>query len=196
MSRFYWMLGIAFGLVTAAWTVSAQPTPPDAQPPGFPPGPGMMAFPPQAFASSAPPMGWTPPMGWAPAGAMPKWPLPPPPPERPGSAGACLDGLAHRAAGRAYLKARLDLTPPQLLIWQELETVAAEGEAQERQACANLASRPADLSIVQRLDTAEARASRQLAHLRKVNEPLKKLAATLSPEQRRLIDQPMAPVPF
>ena len=190
MSRFYWMLGIAFGLVTAAGTVSAQPTPPDAQPPGFPPGPGMMAFPPLALASS-----W-PPMGWAAAGATPKWPLPPPPPERPGSAGACLDGMAHRAAGRAYLKARLDLTPPQLLIWQELETVAAEDEALERQACANLGSRPTDQSIVQRLDTAEARAARRLAHLRKVNEPLKKLAATLSPEQRRLIDQPMAPVPF
>lgn len=123
--------------------------------------------------------------------------MPPMPPARPaGPNEACLDMMAHRAAGRAYLKARLDLTPQQLPAWQELETVAGQDEAEERRVCASLPAKPDELSLMQRLDGAEERATLQLAHLRKVSEAFKKLAATLSPEQQRLIDQSMPPLPF
>lgn len=104
--------------------------------------------------------------------------------------------MAHRAADRAYLRVKLDLTPQQLPAWQELETVSSQGEAEERQFCASLPAKPDELSLVQRLDKAEERATRRLVHLRKVGESFKKLAATLSPEQQRLIDQSMPPLPF
>lgn len=218
MSRFYWILGIASGLVAAAWTVSAQPTPPNAPPPGVRPVPAMMGFPPppgfpaNPFVIGFPPppgfppgpamMGLQPPppvaaalaSGWAPPAARPEWG--PSPPARPAATEACLDMMAHRAADRAYLRVKLDLTPQQLPAWQELETVSSQGEAEERQFCASLPAKPDELLLVQRLDKAEERATRQLAHLRKVGESFKKLAATLSPEQQRLIDQSMPPLPF
>ena len=187
MSRFYWMVGSAVGLIGAAWTVSAQAMPPDAPPPGLLPQPGMMAPPPAGLPSFPSPIGWAPAEGTA---------RPPFPPHPPGFAEACLDRLAHRAAGRAYLKARLDLTPQQLPIWQELDTVVTDGDAEERQACAKVPSKPADRSILQRLDTAEERTARQLALLRKVSEPLRKLIATLSSQQQKLIDQSLPPFPF
>ena len=187
MSRYYWILGSAVGLIAAAWTVSAQPTLPGAPPPDLPPLPGMMALPPPGLPSFPPPLGWAPAEGTA---------RPPFPPVPPGFAEACLDRLAHRAAARAYLKARLDLTPQQLPIWQELDAVAIDVDAAERQACAKLPHRSADQAVLQRLDAAEERAARQLADLRKVSEPLRRLTATLSPGQQKLIDQSMPPFPF
>jgi len=184
MSRIHWILGTTVGLIAAAWTASAQPMPPGAPPPGFSPLPGMMAPPPPNAASFAPGM------GWAPAQGKPR------PPAWQGFAEACLEGLAHRAAGRAYLKARLDLSPQQLAIWQEIDSISSESDAGERQACAKLPPEAADPSIVQRLDTVEARAARQLAHLRKISEALRKLTATLSTEQQKLIDQSTPPFPF
>lgn len=187
MSRFYWMLGSAVGLIAAAWTVSAQPTQPGAPPPDLLPLPGMMVPPPPGLPSFLPPIGWAPAEGTA----RPPFPWSP-----PGIAEACLDRLAHRAAARAYLKARLDLTPQQLPIWQELDAVVIDGDAEERHACAKLPPRPADQAILQRLDAAEERAARQLADLRKVSAPLRRLIATLSPGQQKLIDQSMPPFPF
>lgn len=184
MSRFYWILGSAVGLIAAAWTVSAQPTHPGAPPPDLLPLPGMMVPPPPGLPS------FPPPIGWAPADGSARPPFP------PGFAEACLDRLAHRAAARAYLKVRLNLTPQQLPIWQELDAVVIDGDAAERQACAKLPPRPADQSILQRLDAAEERAARQLADLRKVSDPLRRLTATLSPGQQKLVDQSMPPFPF
>lgn len=187
MSRFYWMLGSAVGLIAGAWHVSAQPTQPGAPPPDLLLLPGMMDPPPPGLPS------FPPPLGWAPAEGTAGRPFPPFPPR---FAEACLDRLAHRAAARAYLKARLDLTPQQLPIWQELDAVAIEVDAAERQACAKLPPRLADQAILQRLDAAEERSARQLADLRKVSEPLRRLTATLSPGQQKLINQAMPPFPF
>ena len=190
MSRFYWVLGGALGLIAAAWTVSAQPMPPDTGPlPNLPPSPGMMPPPP-----GRPP--FPPAMAWGPGEGIPRPPLHAQSPEWPGFAEVCADSLAHRAAARAYLKARLDLTPQQLPMWQELDAVATEGDMEERQACAKLPATPADLSVLQRLDTAEERTARQLAHLRKIKDPLRKLTATLSIEQQKQIDRSMPPLPF
>lgn len=194
MSRFYWILASSVGLIAAAWAVSAQPTRPGVPFPALPPpsvmAPGMMAPPPAGFPSLPLPMGLTPVEG----GPWP--PLPSHAQDRQGLAEVCLDRLAHRAAGRAYLKARLDLTPQQLPLWQELDDVAAEDDAEERQTCSKLPHNPWGQSITQRLDTAEERASNKLAHLRKVSGPLRKLTAALSPEQQKLIDQPVPPFPF
>lgn len=184
MSRIHSLLGTTVGLIGAAWTASAQPLPPGAPPPGFSPLPGMMAPPP----SGAPP--FPPGMGWAPAQGKPR------PPAWPGLANACLERLAHRAAGRAYLKARLDLSPQQLAIWQEVDAISRESDTGERQDCAKLTPEAADTSILQRLDTAEGQAARQLDHLRKISDALRRLTATLSTEQQKLIEQSTPPFPF
>ena len=81
-------------------------------------------------------------------------------------------------------------------MWQELEAVAAESDTEERQACTKLSATPSEPSLLQRLDTAEERTARQLAHLRKIRDPLRKLTATLSIEQQKLIDRSMPPLPF
>lgn len=200
MSRFYWMLGASIGVITTAWTVTAQPIP------GAPrPGSSASFAPAFQFSGGRPP--WLPfpppaslPMTLGPAegGLPPPWPPGPRmgPPGRPGFAEACLDMLARRAAGRAYLKARLSLTPQQVLAWEEFETAATDGDEEERQACLKAAPRPEDQSIAQRMDAAEEQLVHRLAQVRKVGAPLRKLITTLSPEQARVIEQSMPAIPF
>jgi len=122
---------------------------------------------------------------------------PPPPPLMPGPGGAerfsaadgCLDMMARQAALRAYLKARLNLSAQQLVAWQEFENAATESELEDRQACAKLPGKPGDQTVIQRLETAEEMLSRRLAQVRKVAGPLRKVIATLSPDQLRLLER-------
>lgn len=200
MSRFCWMLGAAVAVVATAWTVSAQPM-------LGAPRPGMQApFPPAfQFPGGAPSaLPFAPPaaplmdFGAAQFG-MP--PMPPlgfreGPPGRLGFVDACLDMLAKQAGGRAYLKARLNLTPQQVLIWQEFETAATEGEQEEHQACTKASAKPDEQTLVQRMDGAEERLARRLTQMRKVGAPLRKLVAMLSPEQLRVVEQLLPPFPL
>lgn len=199
MPRFYWTLGVAIVITGAAWTVSGlgQSLPGIAQPPapGLPPAPFLPTSP--IFVGRPPP----PPMSMAhPYIGV----LPFPPPPMPGQDGAgqpsiaevCLDVVAGRAAMRAYLKARLDLDDRQLATWQDYENAAVESEADERQACAGLAAKPADQTIAQRMDTTEQMLARRLAQLRKVGAPLRQVIAVLSPNQLRFLERSMPLMAF
>lgn len=111
--------------------------------------------------------------------------------ERLSVAESCLDMVARRAALRAYLKARLNLNSQQLATWQDFENAATESEADERQACSNLAAKPGDQTIVQRMDAMEEMLARRLAQVRKVGAPLRKVVATLSPDQLQFLERSM-----
>jgi hypothetical protein len=128
------------------------------------------------------------------AGMLPV--LPPPIPgqvgaARPPNAESCLDRMARHAALRAYLKARLDLSPQQLPAWQDFESAATESDAEERQACAQLAVKSENQTIVQGMDSVEEMLAHRLVQIRKVGGPLRKVFATLSPDQLRLLEQSM-----
>lgn len=219
MTRFYWLLGTTVGVVASAWAISspaqdARPQPPAgviAPAPSQPPQPMGPAF--------APPMPPPfPPLFAAPLmGPMAPPPFPPPaplmqasgglglfgPPPMPGSgpmmpprfADICLDMVAGKSAFWGYLKSRLNLTGQQLTIWHEIETALGENEQEERQACATVPPRPDETGFVQRAEDAQSRLAAELARLRKLEDPIHKLAATLSPEQRRLLDR-LPPVPL
>jgi hypothetical protein len=127
-----------------------------------------------------------------------------PPPPMPGQDGGerfsvaegCLEMVARRAALRTYLKARLNLNSQQLATWQDFENAATESEADERQACSSLAAKPGDQTIVQRMDTMEEMLARRLAQVRKVGAPLRKVVATLSPDQLRFLERSMPLMAF
>ena len=104
---------------------------------------------------------------------------------------SCLDRMARQAALRAYVKARLDLSPQQLPPWQDFENAATESDAEERQACAQLAVKPESQTIVQGMDIVEEMLARRLVQIRNVGGPLRKVFATLSPDQLRLLEQSM-----
>jgi len=122
-----------------------------------------------------------------------------PPPPMPGQYGterfsvteSCLDMVASRAALRAYLKARLNLNSQQLAAWQDYENAASESEADERQACSSLTAKPGNQSIDQSIETMEEMLARRLAQVRKVSAPLRKVVATLSPDQLRFLERSM-----
>lgn len=188
MSRFYWILTSAVAVIAIAWTVSAQPIPGLSR--ALPPTPFHPPMPPPGIYSLLPPPPQAPyfPMGPGSAGAPGALsPFPPGPPLEfdawQGFDAFCLDISARSAANRAYLKALLDLTERQLPAWKEFERAAADGDVEERQSCSTASARTEALAVAQRLDAAEERASRGLAHLRRTGAELRKLIAILSPEQ-------------
>lgn len=192
MARLNWILGPAIATAAAAWSISGlgQPLPGVPAPPAdMRLAPLFMPAPP-AFPGHPPPLPMA--MAFADMG-MP----PPPPPFLPGPGGgdrfsaaeSCLDMVARHAGVRAYLKARLNLSPQQLAAWQDFENAATESEPEDRQACAKLAGKPGDQTVVQRLDIAEEMLSRRLAQVRKVAGLLHQVIATLSPDQLRLLER-------
>jgi LTXXQ motif family protein len=193
MSRFYWILGAAIATTAAAWAVSGLGQPLPSVSPAIAP-PVAPFFLPTAPVAMRPPPPLPMIMVLPDPGMLPL--LPPPIPgqggaARPPNAENCLDRMARHAALRAYLKARLDLSPQQLPAWQDFESAATESDAEERQACALLAAKPENQTIVQGMDIVEEMLARRLVQIRKVGGPLRKVFATLSPDQLRLLEQSM-----
>ena len=192
MFRFYWILTSAVAVIAIAWTVSAQPLPGLSY--RLPPAPFQPPLPPRAYPLLPPPP-QAPYFPMGPGSADAPGGLPPFPPGPPlefdawqGFDAFCLDISARRAANRAYLKAGLDLTERQLPAWKDFERVAAAGDVEERQSCSTAFARTEALAVAEQLDAAEERASRGLAHLRRTGAELRKLIATLSPEQLHRLD--------
>jgi hypothetical protein len=202
MKRFHWVLGV-YGLLGAAiaavvttWAISGRAQPAPAAPPSAfampfvgQPGLPLAAI---SFELAPPPLMFP----------DPDAPLfaPPPVPSRSRSerwapAEMCRDMMARQAAFRTYLKVRVNLTPQQLAAWQDFENAASENERDEGAACGKLSGAPEDQTIIQRLDAAEQALGERLGRMRKVNGPLRKVIGMLSPDQRRLIDQVMMPMP-
>ncbi len=199
MMRFYWMFGAAIAVTAAAWTISALAQPlPGASPPVGAAPPPLLFSPAGPMAAGFPPP--FPPLILPFAGAA-LAPYPPPPMPARAIGGPmlvgeiCVDRIARRLAVRAYLKDRLNLDAQQLSAWQDFENAATEADTEERQGCSKMAATPAGQTIVSRMDMAEDMLTRRLAQMQKVGVPLRKVIATLSPDQLQLFEQVMPPVP-
>ncbi len=192
MSRFYWVLSFGIAVVVTAWTASAVAQPLPNGPRSGPPFPPLHAAP-DCGPPLPPPVALPMPLPQLDAG------LPPPPPcgamrsipGRPGIADKCLDTMARRAALRTFVRTRLNLNSQQLTAWREFEDVAADGDEEERQACSKIGPRPDGQTMLQRMEMTEEAMSRRLVQIHKLGTPLRKLIATLSPEQQQLLEQSM-----
>lgn len=101
----------------------------------------------------------------------------------------CIDRLARRAARRAYVETKLDLTAEQLPLWQKLQTVA-QGEAQkELQLCRQLKPET-QMTVLDRMNRAQEFLSARLDALQSAKPALQALYQALTPEQRAIMDRP------
>jgi len=104
----------------------------------------------------------------------------------------CSEQVARRIGNRAYLKARLDLKPEQMTLWNNFEKAADEASAKDKARCAAL---PAEIktppSYMERMTMREEMMKARLAALEAVKPSLQALYAALTPEQKAIFDKPM-----
>jgi len=104
----------------------------------------------------------------------------------------CEEHIARRIGNRAYLKSRLDLKAEQVIAWNTFEKAADEASAKEKARCASL---PAEMktppSFADRFNQREERMKTRLESLQSVKPSLMALYATLTPEQKAILDRPM-----
>ena len=104
----------------------------------------------------------------------------------------CAEQVARRIGNRAYLKARLDLKPEQMSLWNNFEKAANEASAKDKARCATL---PAEVktppTYMERMTMREDMMKARLASLEAVKPSLQALYAALTPEQKAIFDKPM-----
>jgi hypothetical protein len=101
----------------------------------------------------------------------------------------CIDRLARRAARRAYVESRLDLTAAQRPLWDKVESAAQAEEQKERQLCAALKGTAAP-SIVERMGRMQQLLAARLDGLAAAKPAVEALYQALTPAQRAIIDHP------
>jgi hypothetical protein len=101
----------------------------------------------------------------------------------------CIDRLAWRAARRAYVEAKLDLTAAQRPLWDKIQGAAQAEEQKERQLCRELKPGGAP-TLLDRLDRMQQFLSARLQGIEAAKPALQSLYQALSPEQRAIIDHP------
>jgi LTXXQ motif family protein len=101
----------------------------------------------------------------------------------------CEDRLAWRAAMRAYVGAKLNLTPEQRPLWDRLQNIAQTEEQKERQLCSNPQPRGEE-TMLDRLDRMQAFLSTRLEGLQAAKPAVQALYQALTPEQREIFDHP------
>jgi hypothetical protein len=101
----------------------------------------------------------------------------------------CIDRLAWRAARRAYVEAKLDLTPAQRPLWDKLQGVAQAAQQKERQLCQQLERRE-DSTVLDRMDMAQRFLSARLDALQSAKPAVQALYQSLTTEQRAILDHP------
>jgi hypothetical protein len=101
----------------------------------------------------------------------------------------CLDRLAWRAAMRAYVGAKLGLTPEQQPLWDKVQSIGQTEEQKERQLCSNLRPREEE-TMLDRLDRMQAFLSTRLEALQAAKPAVQTLYQALTPEQRAIFDHP------
>jgi hypothetical protein len=100
----------------------------------------------------------------------------------------CIDRLAWRAARRAYIETKLDLTAAQRPLWEKLETVARQEEQKEHGICdAMKGSAP---NFVERMDRVTQLLAARLDGLRAAQPAIAALYQALTPAQRSILDRP------
>ncbi len=101
----------------------------------------------------------------------------------------CIDRLAWRAARQAYVETELDLTSEQRPLWDKLQGIAQSEQQRERQLCNQLKS-PEEMTMLDRLDRAQASLSARLDALNAAKPAVQALYQSLTPEQREIFDHP------
>lgn len=101
----------------------------------------------------------------------------------------CIDRLAWRAARRAYVEAKLDLTADQRPLWDKVQSTAQAEQQKERQLCQSL--KPGEEStVLDRMDRAQQFLSARLDALQAARPAVQALYQALTPDQREVIDHP------
>jgi hypothetical protein len=115
-------------------------------------------------------------------------------PERPAFSPQkmCIEKVARRIGNRAYLKARLDLKPEQMQAWTTFEKVADDVSAKDKARCASL---PTEIKtrpdFAERFAMRESMMKQRSESLTAVKPSLLALYASLTPEQKQIVDGPV-----
>jgi LTXXQ motif family protein len=101
----------------------------------------------------------------------------------------CIDRLAWRAAGRAYVETKLNLTAQQQPLWDKVQSAAQSEEQKERQLCASL--KPgAEPTMLDRMDRMQQFLSARLEALQAARPAVQALYQALTPEQQAILNHP------
>jgi hypothetical protein len=101
----------------------------------------------------------------------------------------CIDRLAWRAARRAYVEAKLNLTAEQRPLWDKVQSIAEAQQQKERQLCQSL--KPGtESTVLDRLDRAQQFLSARLDALQSARPAVQALYQALTPVQRAIMDHP------
>jgi len=101
----------------------------------------------------------------------------------------CVERLAWRAARRAYVEAKLNLTAEQRPLWDKVQSAAQAEEQKERQLCASRKPET-DQTLLDRLDRMQQFLSTRLEGLQSAKPSVQALYQALTPEQRATLDHP------
>jgi LTXXQ motif family protein len=101
----------------------------------------------------------------------------------------CTERLAWRAAMRAYVEAKLDLTAEQRPLWDKVQSAAQAEEQKERQLCA--ARKPgAEPTLLERMDRMQQFLSTRLDGLQSARPAVEALYRALTPDQQAILNHP------
>ena len=101
----------------------------------------------------------------------------------------CIDRLAWRAARRAYVETKLNLTAQQQPLWDKVQTAAQTEEQKERQLCSSL--KPgAEPTMLDRMDRMQQFLSARLEALQAAKPAVQALYQSLTPEQQAILNHP------
>jgi hypothetical protein len=101
----------------------------------------------------------------------------------------CTDRLAWRAARRAYVEAKLNLTAQQQPLWDKVQSAVQTEEQKERQLCAAL--KPgAEPTLLDRMDRMQQFLSARLEALQAARPAVQALYQALTPEQQAILNRP------
>lgn len=103
----------------------------------------------------------------------------------------CIDRLARRAARRAYVETKLDLTAQQRPLWDKLQTIA-QGEVQRERALCQQLKPGQQTTIIDRMNRAQEFLSVRLDALQSAKPALQALYQALTPDQRAIMDRPFS----
>lgn len=103
---------------------------------------------------------------------------------------ACIDQNARRIGQRAYMKARLDLKPEQMPLWNAFEKASDEVSAKHKARCATLPTEiKPPVSLTDRVNRQEERMKARLEAIQAVKPSLTALYASLTTEQKEIVDR-------
>ena len=101
----------------------------------------------------------------------------------------CQEQVSRRIGNRAYLKSRLDLKPEQMTNWSAFEKAADEASAKQKTRCATLPTEvKMPMSLIDRMSMQEEAMKARLESIQAVKPSLLTLYASLTPEQKAVLD--------